>query len=350
MKAAIMYGAGDVRIETVADPIIEKPTDAIVRIVRSCICGSDLHPYHAKPSGSRPKAMGHEYIGVVEDIGSAVRTLKLGDFVIASFSYQDNTCVYCRDGFQTSCIHGGFYGSTGAEGNVGGAQAEAIRVPQADGTLVVVPGVDEHTEHLGSLLALTDVYLTGHHAAKMAGVKAGDTVTIVGDGAVGLSSVLAAKKFGAERIILMGRHTSRTDLGIEFGATDIVPERGEEGIAKVMELTGGEGSPIVIEAVGYLPAYEQSVGVVRVGGIISRVGVPQYEVAPIGFASLFGNNITLTGGVAPVRAYMEPAITQVLSGEINPGRVFDQVITLDEVPQGYATMSAREALKIMVKP
>jgi len=344
MRATYMFGAGDVRVENVPDPRIVEPTDAIVRTVRACVCGSDLHPYHSMASDPAGRPMGHELIGVVEEVGSAVTTLQPGDFVIAPFAYQDNTCVFCRDGVQTSCLHGGFYGST----EVGGLQAELARIPQADGSLVVVPGVDESSELLPSLLTLSDVYLTGYHAAHMGRVSAGTTVTVIGDGAVGLSAVLASRQLGAERIILMGRHTSRTDLGIEWGATDVVAERGEEGVSKVLELTGGEGSHVVLEAVGHLPAYEQAYGIVRPGGVISRVGVPQYEEAPIGFGSLFGKNVTLTGGPAPVRAYLEPAIRQVLAGEIDPGRVFDRTIGIDEIASGYAAMDAREALKVMV--
>jgi threonine dehydrogenase-like Zn-dependent dehydrogenase len=344
MKATFMYGAGDVRVETVPDPIIQAPTDAIVRVVRACVCGSDLHPYHSMPASDAGTPMGHEMIGIVEDIGAAVTTLKKGDFVVAPFAFQDNTCVFCREGFQTACVHGGWYGSV----ETGGLQAEIARIPLADGSLVVVPGVDENSDLLPSLLSLSDVYLTGYHAAHMGRVEAGKTVTVIGDGAVGLSAVLAAKQLGAERIILMGRHQSRTDLGIEFGATDIVAARGAEGIARVMELTGGEGSHVVLEAVGHMPAYEQAYGVVRPGGVISRVGVPQYEEAPIGFGSLFGKNVTLTGGPAPVRAYMDAAIQQVLNGEINPGKVFDQFVAIEGVPAGYAAMDAREALKVMV--
>ncbi|BDI22959.1 IMP dehydrogenase [Herbiconiux sp. L3-i23] len=339
-----MYGAGDVRVETVPDPVIVAPTDAIVRAVRACVCGSDLHPFHTMEHGEQGTPMGHELIGVVEEIGSAVTTLKKGDFVIAPFAFSDNTCVFCREGFHTSCVHGGFYGSR----EIGGLQAELARIPQADGSLVVVPGIDETSDLLPSLLTLSDVYLTGYHAAHMGRVTEGKTVTVIGDGAVGLSAVLASRQLGAERIILMGRHTARTDLGIEFGATDVVAERGDEGIAKVLELTGGEGSHVVLEAVGHMPAYEQSFGIVRPGGVISRVGVPQYEEAPIGFGSLFGKNVTLTGGPAPVRAYLEQAIPQVLNGEIDPGRVFDSSVTIDGVPAGYASMDAREALKVLV--
>jgi threonine dehydrogenase-like Zn-dependent dehydrogenase len=352
MKATFMYAAGDVRVETVADPTIKQPTDAIVRVTQACICGSDLHPYHSMQASEQGSPMGHELIGIVEEIGAAVTTLKVGDFVIAPFAFQDNTCVFCREGVQTSCVHGGFYGSP----EIGGLQAELARIPQADGSLVVVPGVDANALARGanadlaaSLLTLSDVYLTGYHAAHMGRVEAGKTVTVIGDGAVGLSAVLAAKQLGAERIILMGRHTSRTDLGVEFGATDVVAARGDDGLAQVMDLTNGEGSHVVLEAVGHMPAYEQAYGIVRPGGVISRVGVPQYEEAPIGFGSLFGKNVTLTGGPAPVRAYMEPAIQQVLNGDINPGRVFDRTIGIDEVPAGYAAMDAREALKVLVQ-
>lgn len=349
MLATFMYGAGDVRVETVPDPVIKNPTDAIVRTVRSCICGSDLHPYHSMPRSAEGSPMGHELIAVVEEIGAEVTTVKPGDFVIVPFAFQDNTCVFCREGFHTSCVHGGWYGSA----ETGGLQAQYARVPLADGSLVKVPDLDPATTDegtLASLLTLSDVYLTGYHAAHMGQVEAGKTVTVIGDGAVGLSAVLASKQLGAERIILMGRHTARTDLGVDFGATDVVAERGEEGVAKVMELTGGEGSHIVLEAVGHMPAYEQAYGIVRPGGIISRVGVPQYEEAPIGFGSLFGKNARLAGGPAPVRAYMEDAISQVLSGQIDPGRVFDRTITLNDVPAGYQAMDDRTALKVMVTP
>jgi threonine dehydrogenase-like Zn-dependent dehydrogenase len=342
-----MYGAGDVRVETVPDPVIQQPTDAIVRVVRACVCGSDLHPYHSMPHGAQGNPMGHELIGVVEETGSAVSTVRRGDFVIASFAFQDNTCVFCREGFQTACVHGGWYGTP----ENGGLQAELARIPLADGSLVAVPDMDQHDEALlASLLTLSDVYLTGYHAAHMGQVQPGKTVTVIGDGAVGLSAVLASRQLGAERIILMGRHQVRTDLGKEWGATDVVAERGEEGVARVMDLTGGEGSHVVLEAVGHMPAYEQAYGIVRPGGIISRVGVPQYEEAPVGFGSLFGKNARLAGGPAPVRAYMEPAIQQVLNGEIDPGRVFDRTVPLDDIPAGYAAMDAREALKVMVTP
>ena len=345
MRATFMYGAGDVRVEHVPDPTIQQPTDAIVRVVRSCVCGSDLHPFHSLATSAVGVPMGHEFLGVVEETASAVSTLKKGDFVISPFAFQDNTCVFCLEGFQTSCVHGGWYGA----GGVGGGQAEAVRVPQADGTLVAVPG-EVGEALLPSLLTLSDVYLTGYHAAHRGKVSARTTVTVIGDGAVGLSAVLASRHMGAERIILMGRHQSRTDLGREFGATDVVAERGAEGVAKVMELTGGQGSHVVLEAVGHMPAYEQAYGIVRPGGVISRVGVPQYESAPIGFGSLFGKNATLTGGPAPVRAYIEAALPDVLEGRIEPGKVFDRTVALSDVAEGYRLMDSREALKVLVTP
>lgn len=344
MRATLMYGAGDVRVEEVPDPVLQAPTDAIIRVTYACVCGSDLHPYHdleATPEGRR---MGHEAIGVVEQVGDEVTTLSIGDTVIVPFAWSDSTCAFCRDGITTSCVHGGFF-----DGASSATQGEQLLVPYADGTAVVIPeGTDESL--MPSLLTLSDVYLTGHHAARTGGVEPGKTVAVIGDGAVGLSAVLAAKQLGAETIILMGRHESRTDLGREFGATHVVPERGEEGIAKVLEITDGEGAHVVLEAVGHMPAYEQAYGIVRPGGVISRVGVPQYESAPIGFASLFGKNATLTGGPATVRAYIEAALPQVLDGTIEPGRVFDRELPLSEIAEAYRLMDAREALKVLIRP
>ena len=339
-----MYRAGDVRVIDVPDPEIQQPTDALVRVVRSCVCGSDLHPYHDLPDTPGGKSMGHEFIGIVEDIGSEVTSVHRGDFVIAPFAWSDNTCEFCREGLQTSCLHGGFWNA----GGVGGGQAEAVRVPQADGTLVAVPGITEDSPLLPSLLTLSDVYGTGFHAAHRGGVTAGRTVAVIGDGAVGLLAVLSAKQLGAERIILMGRHQTRTDLGRDFGATDVVSQRGEEGITAVRDLTDGHGAHVVIEAVGHMPAYQQAVGIVRPGGVISRVGVPQYEDAPVGFGSLFGGNITLTGGPAPARAYIEQLLPGVLDGTVDPGRVFDRTVGLDDIAQGYQAMDDRDALKVLV--
>jgi threonine dehydrogenase-like Zn-dependent dehydrogenase len=335
-----MYGAGDVRVENLADPKLEAPTDAIVRVERACVCGSDLHPYHSMPAAEQGTPMGHEFIGVVEEVGSAVSTLKRGDFVIAPFAYFDNTCQFCREGLNTSCEHGGFFST---------AQSEAVRVPLADGTLVKAP-VGEDSALLPSLLTLSDVFITGYHAAVMGQVTAGTSVTVIGDGAVGLLAVLSSKRLGAERIVLMGRHQARTDLGREFGATDVVAERGEEGIAKVLELTGGHGTHAVLECVGYMNAYEMAIGTVRAGGIISRVGVPQYEDAAIGMGSLFGRNIRLAGGPGAQRSYIEELLPDVLEGRIEPGKVFDRTVSLDATPEGYVAMDKREALKVLVRP
>ncbi|MDO9378413.1 MAG: alcohol dehydrogenase catalytic domain-containing protein [Nocardioidaceae bacterium] len=344
MRATLMYRSGDVRVEEVPDPTIQEPTDAILRVTHACVCGSDLHPYHDLEETPGGRRMGHEAIGVVEQVGDDVTTLKVGDTVIVPFSWSDNTCAFCRDGITTSCVHGGFF-----DGAPSATQAEKLRVPQADGTAVVVPeGTDE--SFMPSLLTLSDVYLTGYHAASQGGVEAGQTVAVIGDGAVGLSAVLAAAQMGAGTIILMGRHESRTDLGRQFGATHVVAARGEEGIAEVMEITGGEGAHVVLEAVGHMPAYEQAYGIVRPGGVISRVGVPQYEDAAVGFASLFGKNATLTGGPATIRAYLEAALPQVLDGTIDPGRVFDRELPLDDIAEAYRLMDSREALKVLIRP
>jgi hypothetical protein len=349
MRATFIYGAGDIRVTDAPDPKIVEPTDAIVQVTRACVCGSDLHPYHSFPETPDGKSIGHELIGVVTEIGAGVRTVAKGDFVIAPFAISCGVCEFCRAGLQTSCVNGGFWN----DANLGttGCQAEAVRVPLADGTLVTVPGIDPAAADeslLASLLTLSDVYGTGWHAAHRAGVTAGDTVAVIGDGAVGLLAVLSAKQLGAERIILMGRHQARTDLGREFGATDVVAERGDDGIDAVLALTKG-GAGKVLEAVGHLPAYEQAVGIVRPGGVISRVGVPQYTDGPIGW-SFFGKNATLTGGPAPVRAYIEQLLPAVLDGTVNPGRVFDRTVSIEDTAQAYAAMDAREALKVMIRP
>ncbi|MFG2409548.1 zinc-binding dehydrogenase [Streptomyces brevispora] len=347
MRATLMYSAGDVRIENVPDSVIKQPTDALVRITGSCVCGSDLHPYASMKPEDGPARMGHEFIGIVEDIGPEVTTVKRGDLVVAPFAISDNTCEFCREGLHTSCIHpeANFWDGLPDEGG----QAEAIRVPLADGTLVKLP-VAPDSALIPSLLTLSDVFGTGYHAALMGGVNEHTRVTVIGDGAVGLLAVLSAKRLGAEQIILMGRHQTRTDLGREFGATDVVSTRGEEGIEAVRDLTGGHGTHVVLEAVGHMPAYEQALGVVRPGGVISRVGVPQYEEAPVGFGSLFGRNIRLAGGPAPVRAYIEELMPDILDGTIEPGKVFDATTGLDGVPAGYQDMADRKSLKVLVTP
>jgi threonine dehydrogenase-like Zn-dependent dehydrogenase len=347
MRATVMYGAGDVRVEQVPDSVIEHPTDALVRVLGACICGSDLWPYSERTPEDAPFRVGHEFAGIVEDIGSAVTTVKKGDLVVAPFAISDGTCRFCREGLQTSCSHpqATFWDMVPDEGG----QAEAVRVPLADGTLVKLP-VAADSALLPSLLTLSDVLGTGHHANKVAGVGRHTSVTVIGDGAVGLLSVLAAKRLGAERIVLMGRHRARTDLGREFGATDVVSARGEEGVAAVRDLSGGHGTHVVIEAVGSMPAYRQALGIVRPGGVISRVGVPQYEEAPVGGASLFGHNIRLAGGPAPVRAHIEELMPDILDGTIQPGKVFDLTTDLDGVAAGYRGMADRTALKVLIKP
>ena len=344
MKATVMYGAGDVRIENVADASIVNATDALVRVTRACICGSDLWPYKDLKPDDPPRVMGHEAIGVVEDVGSEVTGVKRGDFVIMPFAFSDGSCEFCMEGLNTSCIHGGFFGNP----DVAGAQAEAVRVPQADGTLYTV-GMSEDAAMLGSLLTLSDVMGTGYHAALMAAVDEGDRVAVVGDGAVGLCGVIAANLLGAEQIIIMGRHAGRIELAKDFGATDVVSERGDEAIERVRELTGGYGVHAVLECVGSDQAMDTSMRIVRPGGAVGRVGVPHYGSIPDA-GNMFRHNVTVSGGPAPVRAYIDDLLPLIQEGEIEPGRVFDRVIGLDEVPDGYRAMNDREALKVMIAP
>lgn len=344
MRATMMYQAGDVRIDNVPDAGIQKPTDAVIRIIRACICGSDLWPYRDKQADGHGQGMGHEAIGVVEAIGKDVRTVKVGDVVVMPFAYSDGTCPFCHEGLQTACVHGGFFGN----GDVGGAQAEALRVPLADGTLYALPaGADDAL--MPSLLALSDVMGTGHHAAVVARVGKGKKAAVIGDGAVGLCGVIAAKRLGAEQIILMGRHPDRIALARQFGATDVVSERGEEAIARVRDLTDGFGVHSVLECVGTDQAMATSMGIARPGGAIGRVGVPHYESIPQAQPMFFGN-ITVGGGPAPVRAYIDELLPDVLEGRIEPGRVFDRTVGLDGVPDGYRAMDARESIKVMVRP
>jgi threonine dehydrogenase-like Zn-dependent dehydrogenase len=344
MRATIMYGPGDVRVENVPDSQIKAPTDAIVRVTRACICGSDLWPYNLKQPGDAAQRMGHEAIGIVEEIGAEVRTLKKGDLVVMPFAFSDGTCVFCQEHLQTACLQGGFFGSRDMEG----AQAEALRIPQADGTLFVLP-VGEDDALMPSLLTLSDVMGTGHHAAVVARVAPGKAAAVIGDGAVGLCGIIAAKRLGAEQIILMGRHEDRIALGRDFGATDIVSERGEEAIARVRDLTGGLGVHAVLECVGTDQAMQTAVGIARAGGAIGRVGVPHYESVPAA-QPLFYQNIIVGGGPAPVRAYIDDLLPDVLEGRIEPGRVFDRIVDLDGVPEGYRSMNDRQSIKVMVRP
>ncbi|MGX5849297.1 zinc-dependent alcohol dehydrogenase family protein [Mesorhizobium sp. PL10] len=344
MRATIMYGKKDVRVENVPDATIVESTDALVRVTRACICGSDLWPYNLMDANPHGQSMGHEAIGIVEAIGSDVQTLKVGDLVIMPFAHSDGSCPFCHEGLQTACVHGGFFGNAG----LNGAQAEALRIPNADGTLFTID-VDRDDALMPSLLTLSDVMGTGHHAARVARVAPGVTAAVIGDGAVGLCGVIAAKRLGAERIILMGRYPDRIALAKEFGATDIVSERGEEAIAKVRDLTNGFGAHAILECVGTDQSMVTAVGIARAGGAIGRVGVPHYEVVPSA-QPLFYRNIIVGGGPAPVRAYIEELLPDVLEGRINPGRVFDRTVGLDGVPDGYRAMDDRQSIKVMVKP
>jgi len=305
--------------------------------------GSDLWPYKTLAHSETGRRMGHEAIGVVEAVGPDVRTLKAGDLVVMPFAHSDGTCVFCREGLQTSCIHGGFFGA----GHAGGAQAEAVRVPQADGTLVVLPaGVDNAL--LPSLLTLSDVMGTGHHAARAAKVAPGNAVAVVGDGAVGMCGVIASRRLGAERIILLGRHPARIALAREFGATDVVSERGDEAVERVRELTGGVGVHSVLECVGLGQSMSVALSIARPGGSVGRVGVPQDETMPASRPAFY-NNVTVSGGPAPVRAYIDELLPDVIEGRIEPGRVFDRIARLEQVPDGYRAMNEREAIKVLIE-
>src|SRR5437867_7819974 len=344
MRATGLYGAGDVRVENVPDARLIEPTDALVAVSRACICGSDLWPYKLMRPGEPPRRMGHEAIGVVEAVGSGVHTLKVGDVVVMPFAYSDGTCAFCHEGLHTSCVHGGFFGTV----ELPGAQAEALRIPMADGTLFVLPvGADEAL--MASLLTLSDVMGTGHHAARAAKVARGKTVAVIGDGAVGLCGVIATRRLGAERIIFLGRHPDRIALAQTLGATDIVSERGEEALDRVRALNGGFGVHSVLECVGTDQAMRTALGIVRPGGAVGPVGVPHYEAIPASEPAFY-NNVTISGGPAPVRGYIAELLPDVLEGRIEPGRVFDRVMGLGEVPDGYRAMNERKAIKVMVKP
>ncbi len=343
MRATVMYGAGDVRVETVPDARLIEPTDALVRITRAAVCGSDLWPYKSMEPTETGRRMGHEFIGVVEAVGNDVRTISEGELVISPFLWSDGTCVFCREGLQSECLHGGRYGMD----DVDGGQGEAVRVPQADGTLVVLP-VAEDDALMPSLLTLSDVMGTGHHAAVAAQVGPGKAVAVVGDGAVGLCGVIASKRLGAERIVLLGSNPERIALGEEFGATDVVRERGDEAVERVKELTGGVGAHSVLECVGLEQAVVTALEIARPGGAIGRVGVPEHDTTPTGIA--FWKNASMGGGPAPVRAYIDELLPDVLEGRIEPGRVFDRTGSIEDVPDGYRAMNDREVLKFQIKP
>ncbi len=338
MKATVLYGARDVRFEERPEPKILKPTDAIIRLSLTCVCGSDLWPYRGIQPITGPQAMGHEYCGVVEEIGSAVKNVKPGQFVVGSFCISDNTCPHCRAGYQSGCQNLEF---------MTGAQAPYARVPLADGTLVALLEMPPH-DLLPSLIAVSDVLGTGWFAADAANVKPGATVVVVGDGAVGLLGVLSAKQMGAERIIAMSRHESRQKLATEFGATDLVTERGDEGVARIKEMTKGIGTDSVLECVGTLESMMQAIQSTRPGGSIGYVGVP--HDAHLDLQQVFFKLVRLHGGPAPVRRYLPNLIKLVLERKINPGKVFDLKLPLDQVAEAYRAMDERRAIKSLLQP
>jgi threonine dehydrogenase-like Zn-dependent dehydrogenase len=345
MRATVLHGAGDVRVETVPDASLIEATDALVRVTRACICGSDLWPYASMEPADTGRRMGHEAIGVVEAVGGDVRAVRPGDVVVMPFAFSDGTCVFCHEGLHTACVHGGFFGSGN---NVDGAQAEALRVPLADGTLFALP-VGEDDALMPSLLTLSDVLGTGHHAAVVSRVSPGRSAAVVGDGAVGLCGVIAAKRLGAEQIIIMGHHADRIALAREFGATDVVSERGEEAVQRVRELTGGFGAHSVLECVGTEESTLTSISIARPGGAVGRVGVPQDATMPASQPAFY-NNVTVGGGPAPARAYIEELLPDILEGRIEPGKVLDRTIGLNDVPEGYRAMADRKSIKVMVTP
>jgi threonine dehydrogenase-like Zn-dependent dehydrogenase len=338
MKGAVLYGPRDVRFEERSMPAIVKPTDAIIRISASCVCGSDLWPYRGINPITQPTPMGHEYCGIVEEIGSAVKTIKPGQFVIGSFFASDNTCPHCKAGYQTSCQHREF---------VTTAQAPILRVPLADGTLVPTPEVPSG-DLIPSFLAASDVLGTGWFAASAANVKPGSTAVVVGDGAVGLLGVLSAKQMGVERIIAMSRHEKRQKLAREFGATDIVTERADEGVARIMELTKGVGADSVLECVGTQESMTQAIRSTRPGGSVGYVGVP--HGVELDGEKLFYSHIHLHGGPAPVRRFLPELINLIWKEKINPGKVFDLSLPLDQVAEGYRAMDERRAIKALLRP
>jgi hypothetical protein len=349
MLATVIHGAGDIRVEEVPDPELSTGADAIVRVVAACVCGSDLWPYRGVTETTEPHRIGHEFVGVVESVGPEVRTVQPGDFVIAPFYVCDGTCVNCRNGVSTSCLQGGWWGSADRFGGFAdGAQGQIVRVPLADGTLAVVPGPVADDEIPG-LLTLSDVMGTGHHAAVSAGVSPGDTVVVVGDGAVGLCAVIAAKRLGATTIIAMSRHPRRQELAREFGATHIVEERGEEGIEAVRALTDGIGADRVLECVGTKESMDQALKSTRPGGKVGFVGVPNGG-PELPIRQMFSRNVGVNGGVAPVRGYIEELLPDVRAGVIQPGRVFDLELPLTDAAEAYAAMDERRAVKVLLRP
>jgi len=346
MRATILHAPRDIRLDDVAAPELRLDTDAIVRVVAACICGSDLWPYRGIKQVTGAVRIGHEFVGIVEKVGTTVSTVKPGDFVIAPFTFCDNTCPLCERGVHTSCVNGGIWGSTDRQGHaVDGGQGELVRIPWADGTLVATASQPDQAM-VAQLLTLSDVFPTGHHAAVSAGVTPGSTVAVVGDGAVGLSAILAAKRLGAARIVAMSRHEDRQRVARRFGADEVVAERGEDGAAAVREILDGIGADFVLECVGTGDSMNQAMAAARPGARIGYVGVP-HDVQ-ISVPAMFGRNIGLAGGVAPVRSYIEELLPDVLAGTISPGDVFDLTVPLDQVADGYRAMDERTAIKTML--
>lgn len=349
MRATLIHAPRDIRLEDVPDPELRQPTDALVRVTAACVCGSDLWPYRGVTETKQPSRIGHEFVGVVEEVGNDVATVRSGDFVIAPFALSDNTCVHCRNGVHTSCAHGAWWGGQDEHDlPIDAGQGEAVRVALADGTLVATPEQPDPTM-VPSLLTLSDVMGTGHHAALSAGVGTGSTVVVVGDGAVGLCAVLAARRLGAERIIAMSRHADRQALAREFGATDIVAERGDEGVERVHDLLDGIGADAALECVGTKQSMEQAIDTARPGGRVGYVGVPSGG-AELPIRTLFGKNVSVGGGVAPARAYLEELLVDVWAGDIEPGRVFDLELPLEQVAEAYAAMDERRSIKALLRP
>jgi threonine dehydrogenase-like Zn-dependent dehydrogenase len=341
MRAALFIEPRHIEADDRPDPVIAQPTDAVVRVVLACVCGSDLW-YYRGDSPFEPGPIGHEFVGVVEDVGADVHTIAQGDLVIAPFAYSDGSCPNCRNGVTTACMNGGFFPMNGD-----GGQGEAVRVPLADTTLVAVPGSGHSDEMMRSLVTLSDVMATGHHAAVCAEVQPGQTVAVVGDGAVGLSGVLAAKRLGAERIIALSRHADRQELAKDFGATDIVAERGEAAVAAIKEMTNGVGVDATLECVGTGQAMETAIAIARAGSTVGFVGVPHGVELPI--QTMFFRTIGVRGGSAPVRIYLPELLDDVLAERINPGRVLDYETDLDGIGDAYAAMDERRAIKSLVR-
>lgn len=350
MRATLIYGERDIRSEIVPDPVLSGTgKDAIVRVTAACVCGSDLWPYRGVTETAKPRRIGHEFVGVVEEVAAGVSAVKVGDFVIAPFYDCCGACANCRNGFTTSCLERGGWGASDFWGHdVDGAQGELVRVPHADGTLTVVPGQPDPAL-VPSLLTLSDVFLTGHHAAISGGVTAGSTVAVVGDGAVGLSAVLAAKRLGAERIVAMSRHASRQEVARTFGATDIVAERGDDGIAKLKDMFAGIGPDAVLECVGTKESMDQALRSARPGGQVGFVGVPNGG-PELPMRTMFSTNVGVRGGIAPVRDYVDEILPEVLDGSLDPGIVFDAEFALADAPAAYAAMDERRVIKSLLRP